>query len=99
MRTELEDICTQSPDPLLQTSSLVAVFLASLGQMGGNAHIAGRVLKGLSDSGPGRVALRSGALRWHDRISAPGSRGQDALQWAASSLLLSGAGRHMCPRA
>ena len=36
----------------------MAVFLASLGQMGGNAHIAGRVLRGMADSAPGRAALR-----------------------------------------
>ena len=41
----------------------MAVFLASLGQMGGNAHIACRVLRGMADSAPGRAALRYGSTR------------------------------------
>lgn len=76
---------------MAQTSSLVAVFLASLGQMGGNACIAGRLLKGLSESAPGRVALRSGTHRWHGRASMTAlARGQSALEWAAATLLSTG---------
>lgn len=59
--------------------------------MGGNACIAGRLLKGLSESAPGRVALRSGAHRWHGRASATAlARGQNALEWAAATLLSTG---------
>ena len=69
---------------------MVAVFLASLGQMGGNAHIAGRVLRGMADSAPGRAALRQGAARWRDRAAGAATEGQAGTVWAASTLLSAG---------
>ena len=68
----------------------MAVFLASLSQMGGNAHIAGRVLRGMADSVLGRTALRQGAARWRDRAAGAATEGQPGTAWAASMLLSTG---------
>lgn len=68
--------------------------MASLSRLGGNAHVAKRILKLLSTHLPGRVVLRLGAAKWQaqaiggEYASATGSKA--SLQWAASRLWAAG---------
>ncbi|KAL0053110.1 hypothetical protein WJX82_000994 [Trebouxia sp. C0006] len=69
---------------------IAAIIMASLSRLGGNAHVAKRVLRLLSTHLPGRVVLRLGAAKWQAQATggefatAVGSKA--SLQWAASRL-------------
>lgn len=68
--------------------------MASLSRLGGNAHVAKRILRLLSTHLPGRVVLRLGAAKWQAQATggefatAVGSKA--SLQWAASRLWAAG---------
>ena len=68
--------------------------MASLSRLGGNAHVAKRILKLMSTHLPGRVVLRLGAAKWQaqatggELAAATGSKA--SLQWAASRLWAAG---------
>ena len=78
----------------LQGGLIAAIIMASLSRLGGNAHVAKRILKLLSTHLPGRVVLRLGAAKWQAQAtggefaSATGSKA--SLQWAASRLWAAG---------
>lgn len=78
----------------LQGGLIAAIIMASLSRLGGNAHVAKRILKLLSTHLPGRVVLRLGAAKWQaqatggEYASATGSKA--SLQWAASRLWAAG---------
>lgn len=79
---------------LLQGGLIAATIMASLSRLGGNAHVAKRILRMLSTHLPGRVVLRLGAAKWQanmtggDFAKAVGSKA--SLQWAASRLWAAG---------
>lgn len=79
---------------MLQGGLIAAIIMASLSRLGGNAHVAKRILKLLSTHLPGRVVLRLGAAKWQaqatggEYASATGSKA--SLQWAASRLWAAG---------
>lgn len=74
----------------LQGGLIAAIIMASLSRLGGNAHVAKRILRLLSTHLPGRVVLRLGAAKWQAQATggefatAVGSKA--SLQWAASRL-------------
>lgn len=78
----------------LQGGLIAATIMASLSRLGGNAHVAKRILRMLSTHLPGRVVLRLGAAKWQanmtggDFAKAVGSKA--SLQWAASRLWAAG---------
>lgn len=78
----------------MQGGLIAATIMASLSRLGGNAHVAKRILKNLSTHLPGRVMLRLGAAKWQanmtggDFAKAVGSKA--SLQWAASRLWAAG---------
>ena len=79
----------------MQGGLIAAIIMASLSRLGGNAHVAKRILKLLSTRLPGRVVLRLGAAKWQaqattrgEYASATGSKA--SLQWAASRLWAAG---------
>ncbi|KAL3150414.1 hypothetical protein ABBQ32_000252 [Trebouxia sp. C0010 RCD-2024] len=79
----------ETPTPA-EGGLIAAIIMASLSRLGGNAHVAKRILKLLSTHLPGRVVLRLGAAKWQaqatggEYASATGSKA--SLQWAASRL-------------
>lgn len=79
---------------VVQGGLIAAIIMASLSRLGGNAHVAKRILKLLSTHLPGRVVLRLGAAKWQAQAtggefaSATGSKA--SLQWAASRLWAAG---------
>lgn len=79
----------------LQGGLIAAIIMASLSRLGGNAHVAKRILRLLSTHLPGRVVLRLGAAKWQAQATggefatAVGSKA--SLQWAASRLWAAGA--------
>ena len=78
----------------LQGGHIAAIIMASLSRLGGNAHVAKRILRLLSTHLPGRVVLRLGAAKWQAQATggefatAVGSKA--SLQWAASRLWAAG---------
>lgn len=74
----------------MQAASVVAVLLAGLTRLGGNAYIAKRLIMMLAGHMPGRSALRTACGRW--RAQATGlpndadSSNAAAVQWAISRL-------------
>ena len=83
------------PDRSMQAASVVAVLLAGLTRLGGNAYIAKRLIAMLAAHVPGRSALRTACSRW--RAQATGlpddadAAHAAALQWAISRLWQQGA--------
>lgn len=71
---------------------MVAILLAGLGRLGGNAFIAKRLIAALASHGPGRTALRTAATRWQAQATGASTTGEAALQWAVSRLWQQGAG-------
>lgn len=82
-------------DVFMQAASVVAVLLAGLTRLGGNAYIAKRLIAMLAAHAPGRSALRTACSRW--RAQATGlpddadAAHAAALQWAISRLWQQGA--------
>ena len=74
----------------MQAASVVAVLLAGLTRLGGNAYIAKRLIAMLAAHAPGRSALRTACSHW--RAQATGlpddadAAHAAALQWAISRL-------------
>jgi hypothetical protein len=64
----------------------VAILLAGLTRLGGNAYIAKRLVLSLSAHAPGRRALRLAATRWQTQATGASASGNAALQWATSRL-------------
>jgi len=81
-------------DSGMQGGLIAAIIMASLSRLGGNAHVAKRILRLLSTHLPGRVVLRLGAAKWQAQATggefatAVGSKA--SLQWAASRLWAAG---------
>ncbi|KAL0034398.1 hypothetical protein WJX79_000220 [Trebouxia sp. C0005] len=79
----------ETPTPA-EGGLIAAIIMASLSRLGGNAHVAKRILRLLSTHLPGRVVLRLGAAKWQAQATggefatAVGSKA--SLQWAASRL-------------
>jgi hypothetical protein len=71
-----------------QAASFVSMLLQGLRQMGGNAHIAKRIIGTLSGHAPGRVALRDACADWQAEVQrqAPEPGNKASLQWAVSRL-------------
>ena len=74
----------------------MAILLAGLGRLGGNAYIAKRLVAALAAHAPGQAALRAAAVRWQAQATGvaapPGNAGAPAaLQWAVQRLLQQGA--------
>ena len=73
-----------------QAASVVAVLLAGLTRLGGNAYIAKRLIMMLAAHAPSRSALRTACARWRAQATglqdnADGSNAA-AVQWAISRL-------------
>ncbi|KAK9829627.1 hypothetical protein WJX72_006957 [[Myrmecia] bisecta] len=85
----IERVLQECP-PTAEAGLLVAVLLASLQRMGGNAHIAKRVLRQLANHAPGRAALRLGTAKWQVQAGAanPGAdpNSHESMTWAADRL-------------
>lgn len=81
-------------DSGMQGGLIAAIIMVSLSRLGGNAHVAKRILRLLSTHLPGRVVLRLGAAKWQAQATggefatAVGSKA--SLQWAASRLWAAG---------
>jgi len=71
---------------------VVAILLAGLGRLGGNAFIAKRLIAALASHAPGRTALRTAATRWQAQATGASTTSEAALQWAVSRLWQQGAG-------
>ena len=74
----------------VQAASVVAVLLAGLTRLGGNAYIAKRLIMMLAAHAPCRSALRTACARWRAQATglqdnADGSNAA-AVQWAISRL-------------
>ena len=70
---------------------MVAILLAGLGRLGGNAFIAKRLVAALAAHAPGRAALRTAVTRWQAQATGASTTGEAALQWAVSRLWQQGA--------
>ena len=74
---------------------MVAVLLAGLTRLGGNAYIAKRLIAMLAAHAPGRFALRTACSRWRAQATGlpddAGAAHAAALQWAISRLWQQGA--------
>ena len=75
---------------MVQAASVVAVLLAGLTRLGGNAYIAKRLIMMLAAHAPSRSALRTACARWRAQATglqdnADGSNAA-AVQWAISRL-------------
>ncbi|CAL8468510.1 g8050 [Coccomyxa elongata] len=69
-----------------EAGSVVAILLAGLGRLGGNAFIAKRLVAALAAHAPGRAALRTAVTRWQAQATGASTTGEAALQWAVSRL-------------
>ena len=82
---------------VVQAASVVAVLLAGLTRLGGNAYIAKRLIMMLAGHAPCRSALRTACARWRAQATglqdnADGSNAA-AVQWAISRLWQQGQAR------
>lgn len=74
----------------------MAILLAGLTRLGGNAYIAKRLVVALSAHAPGREALRLAATRWQTQATGASASSEAALQWATSRLWQQGRPISIC---